>query len=282
MSSSVFMITGASRGLGRYFAQEAVRRGCKVVVSARGLEDAEKTVASLNADVNTALAVEVDVTREDSARHGIEIALEQFGRIDGLINNAGYGLLGAIEEVDADELTKLLDTNVIGAQRMMRLVLPIMREQQSGTVVNISSLGGFASSPGWGAYNASKFALEGLSEALAIEVAPHGISVIIVEPGSFRTEFLSERSMRRTIRHLDAYSDTAGQMRERVKRITGSQAGDPNLAAKVVFDAIFSKTPPERLVLGSDAITRVERKLQKVRDDIDAWRDQTSEMGFSQ
>ena len=281
-SKPVWLVTGGARGLGNYFAAEIVKRGFRLVLCARDQAAAELTARGFAALPNAEiLPIALDVTDNDGPAHVVAKTLEHFGRIDGLVNNAGYGLLGAIEEVSTTDVEAQFRTNVFGAHRMMQAVLPAMREARAGFIVNISSLGGFAASPGWGAYNASKFALEGLSEALALEVAPFGIRVMIVEPGSFRTGFLSDQSMRPAERSIAAYEETAGAMRERVATIDGKQAGDPTLAAQVTFDAILSEDPPLRLVLGGDAIARVEMKLQRVREDLAAWRHATTEMGFS-
>jgi short-subunit dehydrogenase len=266
----VWLITGAARGLGYELASEVLRRGGSVVAAGRDTD----AIATAFREFETGprlLIAHVDVTSPDSIEHVIRASIARFGRIDKLVNNAGYGLLGAIEEADDDEAEAVFDVNVFGTLRMTRAAMPKLREV-SGHVVNISSLGGFAASAGWGIYNATKFAVEGLSEALALEVAPLGVKVTIVEPGSFRTGFLSSASMRNTRRTMAEYSTTAGKTRHMVEARAGQQIGDPVLGAKLILEAVCAVNPPLRLVLGADAIERVQQKLKQVSADLEAWR----------
>jgi NAD(P)-dependent dehydrogenase (short-subunit alcohol dehydrogenase family) len=200
--------------------------------------------------------------------------------LDILVNNAGYGLLAAVEEAADDEVEAVFRVNVFGPHRLIRAALPVLRDSKLARVVNISSLGGFAASAGWGIYNATKFALEGLSEAVAIEGAPFGLRVIIVEPGAFRTEFLTDGSMRRARLTIDHYAATVGRTRTVAAQRNGQQRGDPVAAARVIVDAALSAEPPLRLVLGADAIERVETKLESVRRDVEAWRTRSIATGY--
>jgi NAD(P)-dependent dehydrogenase (short-subunit alcohol dehydrogenase family) len=265
----VWLVTGAGRGLGQVIAEELLGRGHSVVVTARDADSARARYAC--ADQDRLLVTALDVTERGGAERVVAETLGRFGRLDGLVNNAGYGLLGAVEEASEDELEAVFRTNVFGVHRMLRAALPALRDSGAGRVVNISSLGGFAASAGWGVYNATKFAVEGLSEALAIEGAPFGLRVLIVEPGAFRTEFLSGNSMRTAAVELDAYASTAGRTRVVAGERHGNQTGDPVRAAKAIVDAVESANPPLRLVLGTDAVRRVEAKLGQVRRDLDSW-----------
>ena len=198
----VWFITGASRGFGALIAEAALKAGDAVVATARD----PNTVTARLGSHERLLATRLDVTSEAEAHEAAGQAVKKFGRIDILVNNAGYGLLGAIEEASAAETTKLFGTNVFGLLGVTRAVLPHMRRQRSGHVINISSVGGYAGFPGWGVYGATKFAVEGISEALAGEVAPLGIKVTVVEPGFFRTDFLDESSLARTAQHIEDYT----------------------------------------------------------------------------
>jgi NAD(P)-dependent dehydrogenase (short-subunit alcohol dehydrogenase family) len=206
-------------------------------------------------------------------------AIQRFGGIDVLVNNAGHGLLGAIEEASDADIAKVFETNVFGLIRMTRAVLPGMRKQRRGNIVNLSSVGGLVGGAGWGMYNATKFAVEGLSEALALEVAPLGIRVTIVEPGPFRTNFLGD-SLGWTTGKIADYDQTAGKARDYQKQFDGTQAGDPVRGAKAIVDAVTGKNPPLHLLLGAIAHQRVVGKLDSMRKEIDAWKEVTLATDF--
>ena len=212
------------------------------------------------------------MTDETQAQTAAAQALEHFGRIDVLVNNAGRGLLGAVEETSAEEVRDVFDTKVFGLLTVTRAVLPVMRRQRSGRVLNISSVGGFSSSAGWGVYCATKFAVEGLSEALRTELAPLGISVTIVEPGTFRTDFLDASSLQRVARTIDDYAATAGRTRAWVDDTNHAQLGDPVKAAAAMITVATSADPPLRLQLGADCVARVESKLATVVRELEQWR----------
>jgi NAD(P)-dependent dehydrogenase (short-subunit alcohol dehydrogenase family) len=264
------MITGASRGIGAQIAQEALRRGQRVAATARNAAAVRQ--AFPDADPELLLALPLDVTDPERAQAAVRQAAERFGGIDVLVNNAGRGLLGAVEEVSDAEARTVFDTNVFGTLTMIRAVLPVMRARADGHVINFSSVGGFTGSAGWGVYNATKFAVEGLSEALALEVAPLGIRVTIVEPGYFRTTFLDASSLRHSAAELDAYTATTGATRAAADAGNHQQPGDPAKAARVIVELPEHPAPPLRLQLGTDCVARVETKLASVRDELERWR----------
>jgi NAD(P)-dependent dehydrogenase (short-subunit alcohol dehydrogenase family) len=268
MASQIWLVTGASRGLGLAITQTVLEKGDTVIAAVRNPERAQKALG----DSKRVFAVAMDVTDSASVRRAGEAAIAQFGKIDVVVNNAGYGLMGAIEELDASEFEGVFKTNCFGVQQVLRVFLPILRAQRAGWIVNISSVGGLTATPGAGAYNASKFALEGLSEALAQELAPLGIRVLIVEPGYFRTDFLND-SMRTAKTTIADYADTAGRTLTTMAARNGKQLGDPRKAARAILRAIDSPRPPLRLVLGADAVERVTNKLAALRRDLDDWRE---------
>ena len=264
----VWMITGASRGIGARIAEAALAQGDAVVVTARNAASLEKRFGQSDALLPLAL----DVTDEAQARHAVGAALERFGRIDVLVNNAGYGLLGAVEESTADEVRRLYDTNVFGLLHVTRAVLPGMRARRAGHVINISSLGGVRSSAGFGLYCSTKFAVEGITEALHAELAPLGIHATVVEPGYFRTEFLDTGSLAVSPQVLDDYAQSAGAVRGAARRINLNQPGDPVRLAQAVMQLVASPTPPLRLPLGTDTLQTIAEKHAFVERETAQWR----------
>lgn len=265
----VWFVTGASRGFGLEIARQVLERGDALVATAR---DPRPLETLLGGNGEPLLAVPLDVTDEQQARVAATAAAARFGRIDVLVNNAGRGLLGAVEEASAEEIRAVFDTNVFGLLTVTRAVLPVMREQRSGRVLNISSVGGFTSSAGWGVYCATKFAVEGLSEALHAELAPLGIAVTIVEPGAFRTDFLDASSLHRVARPIADYTATAGRTRAWAHDTNHAQLGDPVKAAAAMIAVATVPNPPLRLQLGTDCVTRVEGKLAQVARELEQWR----------
>ena len=245
----VWLITGCSTGFGRELAKILLARGYRAVVTAR---DKAKVTDLVEGHSATALAVALDVEKQPEIEGAVEAARQKFGRIDVLVNNAGYGYLAAIEEGDDADIRAMFDANVFGLAAMTRAVLPVMRAQKSGAIVNISSVGGFIGFPGSGYYAATKFAVEGLSESLSKEVGPLGIKVVIVEPGPFRTDWAG-RSLKTPKRPVDAYADTAIARRSQIQSISGSQPGDPVRAAEAIIAAVEQPSPPLRLPLGNFA-----------------------------
>ncbi len=226
------------------------------------------------------LPLALDVTDEAQARHAAGAALDRFGRIDELVNNAGYGLLGAVEEATADEVRRLYETNVFGLLNVTRAVLPSMRSRRVGHVINISSLGGVCSSAGFGVYCSTKFAVEGLTEALHAELAPLGIHATVVEPGYFRTEFLDTASLSVSPLVLEDYAESAGAVREAARRLHLNQAGDPVRLAQAVMQLVASPTPPLRLPLGTDTLQAIADKHAFVEKETATWRDLAASTDF--
>jgi NAD(P)-dependent dehydrogenase (short-subunit alcohol dehydrogenase family) len=265
----VWFVTGASRGFGLEIVRQALARGDAVVATAR---DPRKLAESADGASASLLPIALDVNDEGHARAAVEQAVARFGRIDVLVNNAGRGLLGAVEEASDHEARGVFDTNVFGLLTVTRAVLPVMRRQRSGRILNLSSVGGFAASPGWGVYCATKFAVEGLSEALHTELAPLGISVTIVEPGAFRTDFLDGSSLQRSGKSIEDYAATAGQMRSWADGTNHEQLGDPVKAAAAMIAVGAGPNPPLRLQLGADCVARVESKLAAVARELEQCR----------
>ncbi|MFG3289232.1 oxidoreductase [Streptomyces sp. NPDC048179] len=269
---TTWFITGAARGLGYEIARHALEAGVDVVATARSLSQVEAAFATVPGSRERFLPVALDVTEESQVAAAVEAAVARFGSIDVLVNNAGRGLLGAVEEASAAEVETVFATNVFGLLRVTRAVLPHMRAARSGHVVNITSMGGFAQVAGWGVYGATKFAVEGLSEAMQAELSPLGIKVTIVEPGSFRTGFLDGSSLHTTANEIPDYAGTAGRVRQAVVTSNGGQINDPAKGASVIYTAVTAEQPPTRLQIGPDAISMVETKLTHVRDEMAVWR----------
>jgi NAD(P)-dependent dehydrogenase (short-subunit alcohol dehydrogenase family) len=261
---TTWFITGASSGFGQAFATYGVSRGYNVVATAR---DAAKITVR---DPARVLPVSLNVDQPGEAQRAIDAAVARFGGIDVLINNAGFGIVGAVEETPDHELRAIMETNFFGAVALIRAALPIMRSQGHGAIVNISSIGGQLSFAGFSAYSAGKFALEGVSEALAQEVAPFGIKVLIVEPGNFRTNLLGSGT--RPMPVIEAYRATVGGTREFVTSTHGTQAGDPLKAAAAIDQALKADRTPLRLQLGEDAITAIRAHSQALLADLETWR----------
>lgn len=264
----VWFITGASRGLGALITAEALAAGDAVVATARD----PKSITEKHGEHPRLLATRLDVTQEAQAREAADAAIQRFGRIDVLVNNAGYGLLSAVEEASAGEVERLYATNVFGLLKVTRAVLPHMRRARSGHVINMSSVGGYSAPMGWGIYSSTKFAVEALSEALHAELAPLGIKVTVVEPGYFRTDFLDGQSLSRAQPIAD-YAATVGAMRETATRLNHAQPGNPARLAKALLTLASAARPPLRLPLGSDTVARIEAKHRHVAAELDAWRE---------
>ncbi|MDP9039709.1 MAG: oxidoreductase [Acidobacteriota bacterium] len=267
----VWFITGASTGFGRLLAQHVLALGGSVVATARQPDALREMETRFPA---TLLVSRLDVTDARQVDGAVKDALARFGKVDVLVNNAGYGLTGAFEEVSEEELDRLFQTNVFGLIRMTKALLPHLRERRAGHIVNLSSIGGLVGLPGWSMYNASKFAVEGMSEALAIEVEPMGISVTIVEPGPFRTDFLGRSGVEAQTTIPD-YNQTAGKTREYFRTQAGKQAGDPQRAVEAIVAAVSAPKPPRHLLLGKLALQRFRQKLDDVQREMAEW-EQTS------
>jgi NAD(P)-dependent dehydrogenase (short-subunit alcohol dehydrogenase family) len=267
---SVWFITGASRGFGHELVAAALAGGDQVVATAR---DPQAVLKAFPEAGEALLAEPLDVTDEAQAVAAVRAAVGRFGRIDVLVNNAGYGLFGSVEEVSDADARALFDTNVFGLLNVTRAALPTLRAQGAGHIVNLSSSAGFAVSAGRGLYGATKFAVEAISEALHGELAPLGIRVTVVEPGSFRTGFLSPGSKRLAPVGLPAYADTVGRLLTAVEANDGRQPGDPVKAVAAIRRLVAAPEPPLRLPLGTDSVALVERKLATVAQELDRWRE---------
>jgi NAD(P)-dependent dehydrogenase (short-subunit alcohol dehydrogenase family) len=264
--TTTWFITGASSGYGLALARYAIGRGYNVVATARTVAklDALKALAP-----DRVLVHELDVTVPADAGKAVKAAVARFGRIDVLINNAGYGIVGAVEETPEADFRAQMDTNFFGAISVAKAVLPQLRQQKSGAIVNVSSMGGQMSFPGFSAYSASKFALEGMSEALAQEVAPYGIKVMIVEPGALRTNFAGDAIKYMPV--MEAYKDIIGTMRALAGELHGKQDGDPDKAARALDLALQADKTPLRLQVGADSVAAVRAHAEQMLKDLAAW-----------
>jgi NAD(P)-dependent dehydrogenase (short-subunit alcohol dehydrogenase family) len=269
-----WFITGISRGLGRALAIELLERGHTVVGTTR---DGQSDLAARAGTLHT---VELDVTTPGQAAIAVEQAVAFAGRIDVVVNNAGYGLLGAVEETSEEATRHLFEVNFFGALNVARAALPIFRAQGSGHLVNLSSVAGRDPAPGAALYAASKCALAGLSEGLAGELAPLGIHVTIVEPGAFRTDFLEPSSLRTVTHRIAAYQETSGANLDRLGGLAGRQMGDPVKAARAIIEAVEAPHPPLHLVLGSDCVERSRANVARLIEDIDRWEHVARETAF--
>lgn len=264
---NVWFITGCSTGFGRELAKHLLENDYRVVVTARNADKVDDLVA-INKE--NALAINLDVTDKAQVAHAVAKAEAHFGAIDVLVNNAGFGYFGSVEESDEQEVRSMFEANFWGLAEMTRTVLPKMRERRSGTIVNISSIGGFVGFPGVGFYNATKFAVNGFSEALQKEVAPLGIKVIVVQPSGFRTDWAG-RSANEAPSTIADYAETAGANQAAIRGYSGNQPGDPVRAAKAIVGAVESENPPFNLLLGRAALKNARLRLDALKKDFDDW-----------
>jgi NAD(P)-dependent dehydrogenase (short-subunit alcohol dehydrogenase family) len=271
-----WLITGASSGLGRAIAEAALERGYNVVATARSKTALADLAGSGSGRLFTA---RLDVTDKQTIRSAVSEAEQQFGGIDVLVNAAGYGYLAAVEEGEDDGIRAQFETNVFGLLDVTKAVLPTMRARRRGMIINLSSLGGLVAFGATGYYHATKFAVEALSESLSHEVAPLGIKVMIVEPGAFRTDWAG-RSMVESSLSIEDYKETAGQRRLATRAVSGNQPGDPEKAAAAIIDAAQAEQPPLRLLLGGSALKVAYDRLDKLRENFDAWAHVTTAVDF--
>ncbi|WP_298146630.1 oxidoreductase [Flavobacterium sp.] len=264
MKNKIWFITGISSGLGKALAQTVIGQGDFVIGTFRNQTQAD---IFNNEHKDDALGLILDVTKSEEIGKVFETIKHKFGKIDLLVNNAGFGFAGAIEETSNEETREIFEANFFGALQVTQMALPIFREQKSGHIIQISSHGGFKAFQGFGIYNASKFAVEGFSESLAQEIAPLGIKLTIVEPGPFRTNFAGD-NFRQAEKKIDDYNETAGVFRQRIKGVDGKQEGDPTKASKAIFDITNLENPPLRLPLGKIAIASLTAKLDCVTKDL--------------
>jgi len=269
MQKKVWFITGSSTGFGRALATELLKNGHIVVLTARN----QQSVTDLHQQFpNTSQVLKLDVTLNSDIDQVVKAAILKWGRIDVLVNNAGYGIVGAVEEVTESEMHRVFNTNVFGLINLTKAVLPHMRQARSGHIINLSSIAGLVSTPGFGIYNATKFAVEGMSEALAQEVKCFGIKVTIIEPGPFRTDF-ANRSLA-VMPEMPAYDEAMIATRNYIQKVDGNQPGDPIKGAKLMIKLTELENPPLRLPLGRMALDRWNGKLNQFTNDLKNWHDE--------
>lgn len=273
----VWFITGASRGLGALIARAALDDGNAVVAAGRNVE----AIVERLGESPALLPVALDVTSEAQAKAAVEAAVAKFGRIDVLINNAGFGLLAAVEESSDADVRRMYDTNVFGLLNVTRAVLPVMRKQRGGHVMNMSSIGGYRAAAGFGVYSSTKFAVEGITEALHAELKPLGIHATVVEPGYFRTDFLDASSLLVGKEIIDDYDATSGNVRRFAAGMNHNQPGDPEKLATALVTLADAQTPPLRLALGTDTLKAIAEKNAYVAAETESWKALSSSTDFA-
>ena len=269
----VWLITGCSTGFGRALAAYTLSLGNKVAVTARNVVDVEDIVSGHEAN---SIVLKLDVTDPKQIKAAVQETMKAFGKIDVLVNNAGIGYFGAVEESEDEAVRKMFEINFFGLTKMIQETLPIMRAQKSGHIINIASIGGLVGFPAVGFYNATKFAVDGLSESLAKETAPLGIKVTIVAPSGFRTDWAGRSAANSSI-VIDDYATTAGKNKSDIRGYSGNQPGDPIKAAHAIVKVVESEDPPLRLLLGSAALRGARAKLDLLKKDFDKWEATTTE-----
>jgi NAD(P)-dependent dehydrogenase (short-subunit alcohol dehydrogenase family) len=273
----VWFITGASRGIGALIAEAALADGNAVVAAGRNA----KAIVERLGEHAALLPVALDVTDEAQAKAAVQTAIEKFGRIDVLVNNAGFGLLGAIEESSDKDVRRMYDTNVFGLLNVTRAVLPTLRAQRSGHVINISSVGGYRAAAGFGAYSSTKFAVEGITEALHAELKPLGIHATVVEPGYFRTDFLDATSLVVAPDVIADYDETSGAVRRKAVQMNHNQPGDPKKLAAAMVTLVDATNPPLRLPLGTDTLAAIATKNAYVEQETQTWKALSASTDFA-
>ncbi|MBB5468787.1 NAD(P)-dependent dehydrogenase (short-subunit alcohol dehydrogenase family) [Paraburkholderia sp. CI2] len=273
----VWFVTGASRGIGALIAEAALADGNAVVAAGRKVAAISERLGESAA----LLPVELDVTNEAQAKAAVQAAIEKFGRIDVLVNNAGFGLLGAVEESADNEVRRMYDTNVFGLLNVTRAVLPTMRANRSGHVINVSSIGGYRAAAGFGVYSSTKFAVEGITEALHAELRPLGIRATVVEPGYFRTDFLDASSLVVAPEVIHDYDETSGAVRRKAMQLNHNQPGDPTRLAAAMIALVDAASPPLRLPLGTDTLAAIAAKNAYVTQETETWKQLSSSTDFA-
>lgn len=270
-NKKVWFVTGASKGLGRSLVKQLLSKGYKVAATSRSINDLRKVATG-----DDFLPLAVDLKTESSVQAAVKETISRFGRIDVLVNNAGYGQVGSIEELSDAESRSNFDVNVFGLLNVTRSILPHMRAQQGGHILNISSIAGFSGYfPGFGIYCATKFAVDGLSESLAAEVKPFGISVTIVSPGYFRTDFLTSGSLGLPANQLNDYESVRAAQQAHQQEINGNQPGDPEKAVAAIINIAAEENAPLHLFLGEDAYNLAYQKIAAIEADLEQWKEVT-------
>lgn len=265
-TKKVWFVTGASKGLGLTLVKKLIAEGYSVAATSRNVSELQKVISAENSDF---LPLEVDLVNENSVSEAISKTVEKFGKLDVIVNNAGYGQLGTLEELTDKESRQNFDTNVFGSLNVIRKSMPYLRTQKSGLVINIASIGGLTGDfPGWGIYCATKFAVVGFTESLAAEAKEFGVNATVVYPGYFRTEFLTGGSLRTPENEIDAYTMTRQIQKAHEQDINGNQPGDPEKAAVALVELAAMENPPVHLVLGSDAFQMANNKLSTLQNEI--------------
>ena len=276
----VWYITGASKGLGLSLVKQLLSAGHKVAATSRSLADLENAVGTDNANF---LPLAVDLKDEASVNSSVNATVSAFGQIDVVVNNAGYGLIGSLEELSDKESRDNFEINVFGMLNVIRNVMPQLRKQRSGHIINISSIGGFSGAfPGFGIYCATKFAVVGLSESLSAEAKTFGIKVTVVQPGYFRTNFLSAGSIAVPANQIDDYAEVRESQQAHEVSIDGNQPGDPEKAVAAMIEVANAENPPLHLFLGKDAYQMADLKILSVQNDMDKWEGLATATGFDQ
>ncbi|KEO71645.1 SDR family NAD(P)-dependent oxidoreductase [Anditalea andensis] len=265
-TQKVWFITGASKGMGLELTKAVLNKGDKVIATSRSTDS---LLSNLGENNKNLLPLELDITNEQVVMHVISKSIEEFGRIDVVVNNAGYNLLGNVEELSDSEFRQSMDVNLFGMANVIRHILPYLRQQKSGYIINTSSMMGYMSYPGNGSYSASKFAVIGLSEALAQEVSPFGINVTILAPGTFRTSFMSESSLAVAKNKIDAYN--LNDQIETFRSFDGKQLGDPKKLAQVLIQLSQLTSPPLHLPLGSDSYNAIMENRNREQEELQKW-----------
>lgn len=277
-NQKVWYVTGASKGLGLSLVKQLLATGLKVAATSRNLAQLEKEVSKANENF---LPLCVDLTNELNVQDSIVATITAFGKIDVVVNNAGYGLVGSVEELSDKESRANFDINVFGTLNIIRNVMPQLRKQQSGHIINISSIGGFTGNfPGFGIYCASKFAVAGLSESLAAEVEPFGVNVTVVMPGYFRTNFLTSDSLGVPENDIPAYTAVRDLQKAHQETINGNQTGDPEKAVAAIIKVTGAERPPLHLYLGQDAYDMADHKILSLQNDMDLWEELATATAF--
>ncbi|MCF6403734.1 SDR family NAD(P)-dependent oxidoreductase [Chitinophaga filiformis] len=268
-NAKVWYVTGASQGLGLTLVKKLLEAGYRVAATSRNAQTLKAAVGLIDAE--RFLPLVVDLNNPDCINESVQQTITTFGRIDVLVNNAGYGMMGVVEETAEQDIRKIFDLNVLAAVHVVKSVLPLMRQQQSGYIINIGSVAGFAGAPGWSVYSATKAAIAAFSEVLALDVKEFGIKVTIAEPSGFRTGFLTENSLANIESSIEGYN-AVKSARERYLAGNGKQPGDPDKASAILIELAESDQPPLHLYLGQDAYKRASEKIADMAAELEAWK----------